>query len=119
MAPRKGYARIAALMAEYPESCILRRFSQLSIQNLLYLQAELVGLEIDFYDCQAKNDKLGDDHRTKFSFDWDKLQSTKDGAEDTEQWQLALKLRDKVKEYRQSPEWLTYGNVNLTVGRNR
>ena len=99
----KGYTKIAALMGEYPESAIFKRFSKLNIQNVLYLQAELVGLEQDFRKHEAENDASNDNERSHFSEDWYTLSTTDDGEEDNQQWQLALQIRKKLKEYGDIP----------------
>jgi hypothetical protein len=52
----KGYAKLGLLMGEFPEVAILRRFSALSAQNLLYLQAELRQLEVDLRKYAQEDD---------------------------------------------------------------
>lgn len=104
----KGYGKIARLMGKYPESAMVHQFSELSLQNILYMQAELAGLEQDFRRLEAENDGSADGEKAAFSLDWYTLSSTAevvggDGddeeEEDNEQWQLALRLREKLKEY--------------------
>ncbi|KAF2094721.1 hypothetical protein NA57DRAFT_45802 [Rhizodiscina lignyota] len=95
----KGYTKIAALMSQYPESAIVKRFSDLNIQNILYLQAELVGLQQDLRRCEAENETSRDVEKEQLLLDWYTLSSTRDGEEDNEQWQLALRIREKLKEY--------------------
>jgi hypothetical protein len=95
----KGYGKIGALMGNFPESAIVKRFSDLHVQNILYLQAEIAGLELDFRRCEAENENSRDGEKQQFSLDWYTLSTTKDEREDTEQWQLALLIRKKLKEY--------------------
>ncbi|KAL0259411.1 hypothetical protein SLS55_005147 [Diplodia seriata] len=115
--PRKGYAKIAAQMAKHPESAMVRQFGDLNLQNILYLQAELVGLEEDFRRLEAKNDASEDEEKAAFSLDWHALHSygqdddDSEGSEQqshsgsdnldsgSEQWELALKIRERLKEY--------------------
>ncbi|MCJ1382471.1 hypothetical protein MMC17_005584 [Xylographa soralifera] len=136
----EGYAKLAAVMGRSREAAIFRRFDALRIQNLLYLLAELVGLELEFRDCSSENEKSEDMLRALFAKDWYILSEYNDGNE--EQWALALRIREKLKEYgdallrqsqlcqlgRPSPmdleglkEWMTrpsMGDVYL-VGRDR
>jgi hypothetical protein len=95
----KGYGKVGALMGNFPESVIVKRFSDLHIQNILYLQAEIAGLELDFRRCEAENENSQDGEKQQFSLDWYTLSTTKDEGEDTEQWQLALLIRKKLKQY--------------------
>ncbi|MCJ1398042.1 hypothetical protein MMC11_001239 [Xylographa trunciseda] len=96
----EGYAKLAALMGAYPEAAILRRFGALGMQNLLYLQAELVQLESEFRHCSNENDNSENIYRAVFSKDWVTLAGYNDGEE--EQWALALRIREKLKEYGQA-----------------
>ncbi|KAL1627389.1 hypothetical protein SLS54_002314 [Diplodia seriata] len=118
--PRKGYAKIAAQMAKHPESAMVRQFGDLNLQNILYLQAELVGLEEDFRRLEAKNDASEDEEKAAFSLDWHALHSygqdddDSEGSEQqshsgsdnldsgSEQWELALKIRERLKEYNEA-----------------
>lgn len=93
----EGYAKLASLMGAYPEVAILRRFGALGIQNLLYLQAELVKLEDEFRQCARDNETSGNIERTDFAKDWLSLASYDGGNE--RQWAIALRMREKLKEY--------------------
>jgi hypothetical protein len=95
----KGYNKIAALMGKYPESAIISQFSELNIQNLLYLQAEIIGLQQDLRVLEEANDRSPDTKRAAFSTNWSVLSSAdeKDGSD--EQWLLVLTIREKLKEY--------------------
>ena len=44
-------------MGRYPESAIIPQFSELNIQNILYLQAELIGLQKDLRELEDANDR--------------------------------------------------------------
>ena len=100
----KGYARLALLMGDYPEVAIFRRFSVLSAQNLLYLQAELRDLEVDLRRYAEEDDNSAHRDRKVYSLDWFALkQSCEDFADegnDGRQWQTVLALRSKLEEYR-------------------
>ena len=92
-----GYARLGAYMGSLPRGAIFRRFGALGMQNLLYLQAELVDLESRFRKCSRENGQSEDPEKAFFDTDWWALAQHNDGNE--EQWILALRIREKLKEY--------------------
>jgi len=47
----EGYAKLSSLMGTDPEFAIYRKFAALNAQNLLYYQAELMGLEAEKRAC--------------------------------------------------------------------
>jgi hypothetical protein len=92
-----GYGKIVNVMADYPEFAIFRRFQKLNILNLLYLQAELVQLEAELQHLAAEDASAVS--RQDYAHDWWTL-AHGDGAEgSTLQWQKALEVREKLKEY--------------------
>ena len=101
----QGYADLASMMGRYPDTGILRRFGTLNMQNLLYLQAELIKLESELHEL-AKTDsdqgKSGNRVRGWYSKDWISL-SNYYGSTDETQWQKVLQIRRKLKEY--SKRW--------------
>ncbi len=104
----EGYPKIASLMGAHPEVAIFRRFGALNAQNLLYLQAELVALEKDLRTCAAEDWASKDTDRVFYCRDWYSLSSSWDNeSSDSEvtgrQWQIMLKIREKLKEYSPSP----------------
>ncbi|KAL2037315.1 hypothetical protein N7G274_010004 [Stereocaulon virgatum] len=102
----EGYSKIASLMGDYPDALIFRRFSALSAQNLLYLQAELVHLEHELRECTVMNEPSGDAAgRAIFSKDWFTLASHSAGNEP--QWRTMLQIRAKLKEYGDWLNWFT------------
>jgi hypothetical protein len=61
-------------MGVTPQNSILRRFSALGIQNLLYYQAELVYLEDRLRKVEARSFAQGDGTKQyQFARDWDEL----------------------------------------------
>lgn len=95
----KGYTKIAALMGNYSESLMIRQFNELNVQNILYLQAELVDLEQDYRELEKENDASTDAEKARFSLDWYTLSTTKEDGGDNEQWRTAIKIREKLQEY--------------------
>ena len=99
----EGYAKLASLMGSNPEVAILRRFSALNAQNLLYLQAELVDLEEDLRAIAAEDNTSEDPDRVIYSRDWYTLSRSKNHTADNKdagrQWQIILSIREKLREY--------------------
>lgn len=92
----EGYAKIASLMSHHGELAIFRRFSQLNLQTLLYLQAELTHLEADLKRV-AVRDHADPDRNLYTKYWWSLAQSEED--EEKEQWDKVLQIREKLKEY--------------------
>ncbi|KAI1173336.1 hypothetical protein F4777DRAFT_600714 [Nemania sp. FL0916] len=99
----EGYPRLASLMGTHPEMAAFRRFGSLNALNLLYLQAELIGLE-DQLQKNAKIDaECGHFERSIYHRDWRTLSEsvTRDDGDCT-QWQTMLEARRKLTEYNQA-----------------
>lgn len=95
-----GYAKLAWRMSAYPEFAIVRRFRALHLQNILYLQAELVELESQLRAREQENVRSED--RTKYfsARDWFTLSTDRPEEDGTvTQWDLFLQLRAKLREY--------------------
>ncbi|KAH8899111.1 hypothetical protein GQ53DRAFT_817312 [Thozetella sp. PMI_491] len=92
-----GYEKVARLMALQPEYAIFRRFQQLNIRNLLYLQAEIMHLE-EALNLAAMDDAACSD-RQFYSRDWWSLSQGDDDSGDCEQWDRFLELREKLEKY--------------------
>lgn len=85
-------------MGHFPETAILRRFSSLNSQNLLYLQAEMVHLEKRLRELEAAASQERDGNKRLYAKDWYWLKgSTDDG--DGELWNAVLEAKAKLKEY--------------------
>lgn len=95
-----GYSRLASLMGAHPETAIVRRFGSLNALNLLYLQAELTDLENGLHKQAKEDTESGHFERSIYARDWQTL-SESVMAEDgnPEQWNLMLRVRDKLSEY--------------------
>jgi hypothetical protein len=95
----EGYVKVAALMSRYPELAIVRRFGDLNMQNLLYLQAELTHLELEYKELVSENRQFPE--KADYAKDWLALSQSPDG-DNTDEWELFLKIRAKLKEYSKS-----------------
>ena len=97
----EGYAKIASRVAAHPELGIYRRFAGLNAQNILYLQAELHGLEHELEQYAAEDAAAADDETRKlYSRDWQTLAESTD--DDRRQWNTMCRIRAKLKEYSKS-----------------
>jgi hypothetical protein len=92
----EGYAKIAQFMGTHDEFAIFRRFKELNIQNLLYMQAEITHLEAELREIASKNRQQWD--RRNYAYDWWSL-SQGESDEDTEQWVTVLEIREKLDKY--------------------
>lgn len=81
----------------YPEIAVFRRFGNLNALNLLYLQAELQDLEQSLHRLQVR-DSNSPAGAALHSVNWWYLAHSQD-SENSEQWQLFQKIREKLKEY--------------------
>ena len=95
-----GYHRLANFMGEYPEYGIYRRFGSLNSLNLLYLQAELVMLELLLQQYAAEDGSSNDPLRALFAKNW-MLLSNQRGANTRckKQWTLVLRIRKVLRQY--------------------
>lgn len=96
----EGYARLSHLMGTYSEFAILRRFRDLNMQNLLYLQAEIIHLEEELRKAVSDDARYAQRHY--YPYDWWSLAHGDDDESDdepSEQWRLMLEIREKLENY--------------------
>jgi hypothetical protein len=93
----EGYPQIVRLMGQHEELAILRKFNNMSLQNLLYMQAELMHLEEKYENISAKDAKCPS--RPFKSRDWWSLTQPGDEGK-TEQWDTVLEIRAALAKYR-------------------
>lgn len=100
MAENEGYRSVACFLNEKGVIPSFRQFGTLNIQNLLYMQAELVQLEAEL-QCIAREDAQSDDpDRQNFRYSHLKLQkSLEEGDGDDIQWRKILEIREKLENY--------------------
>lgn len=92
----EGYQRLASLMGTHHEFAIFRRFRALNMQNILYLQAEIMHLEEELTEL-AKRD-LKNPERAFHNKDWWSL-SKGEAEGDQDQWVKVLEIREKLNIY--------------------
>jgi hypothetical protein len=99
-----GYAKIASFMSRHDESAQVLRFSDIALQNILYLQAEINGLRQDLRTLEALNQvsPASEDHKS-FPFDWYTLANTPGvNGKPNDLYTKVLQLRSLLSEYRTS-----------------
>ncbi len=103
--PRKksvnGYPSLAAFIASDKDhsTSIYRSYHRLTSRNLLYLEAELFELERQQDELDDKDFK-GDLKAKEYVRDWEML-SSDDDSRCIERRKLLIRVRAKIKEYRE------------------
>ena len=92
-----GYANLSSVMATDRELAIYRRFGALNSQNLLYYQAELLGLEDDLREISAEDRRSQDPDKRLYGDNWYELSNAEPGKD--MQLQKVLQIRKLLKEY--------------------
>ena len=93
----EGYAKVAKLMGAHSEFAIFRRFQTLNMQNLLYMQAEIIHLEADLREIVREDARYVS--RENFPHDWFSLAMGEEEEGGTEQWNKVLEIREKLDRY--------------------
>jgi hypothetical protein len=92
-----GYPALAGKMGQYPQLCIVRRFTGLLVRNILYYQAELKSLEHDLVLLEIRDSQSNESDCVDFSGNWEALSRARHPFD--EQWKKMLEIRSKLKEY--------------------
>lgn len=95
MAP--GYSKLATFMTEKHHP-IIRKYQQLAARDLLLLQAELCHLECE-YAAVVKQNSTFKDERKSYDQDWLLMHTAPTRGFSTEQWDISLATRAKLREY--------------------
>jgi hypothetical protein len=102
MSPPQGYSKLAHLMVD-EDYLIFRQFKVLSSRDLLFLQAELVKLEEEYTEICQRDRRNSEKESELYEFDWELVSTSKSRDCGGEQWDKALEIRDKLKEYCSTP----------------
>lgn len=100
--PTRGYAQLAEFMTKTRHG-MMRRFKDLSTQNLLYLQAEIYQLRFELdRETAADAQCQRTDERSNWDFHWRLLATSgqRQGVDD-KRWRIWLNLRERLYEYRE------------------
>jgi hypothetical protein len=101
MAVADGYPKLARLMSLAPETAIFRRFNDLTMLNLLRLQAELQELENQLEETRIEDESSDDQVRQQLSRDFHLMREyVSQGQTDSLQHALLQDIAEKIKEYR-------------------
>ena len=95
----EGYSKLASIMDSHSDVRIFQNFSVLNIQNILYLQAELLHLQKEWRDIITDDVTSGDHARVDTQFNLLSLQGGIETEEDTVQWEKFKEIRIKIGEY--------------------
>jgi hypothetical protein len=94
----QGYPKFATYISTSPSSLITRSFASLAAKNILYLQAELVHLEMKLQELESRDSSSTVGKREMYAKDWYWLHSSATEQE-SEQWDTVLQMREKLKDY--------------------
>ena len=86
-------------MSDFPDITIFRRFSELNVENILFLQAEISHLEERLKDLRHDEDMQGDEKGLHPQRNWVKLSQPDDDGEYCAQWELMTEIREKLEQY--------------------
>jgi len=92
----EGYPAIAQLMGNHDEMAIVRRFKELNMQDILYLQAEIIHLKDELRERELQDKE--DPEREHLAKDWWSLAHAED-EEGKYRWSTLLEIRKKLQEY--------------------
>ena len=95
----EGYAKLSSVISTDSEFAIYRRFGALNAQNLLYYQAELLGLEDDLNVIASQDRNSQDSEKREFAYNWAELSQAADGK--NLQHEKFMKIRKTLREYSQ------------------
>ena len=96
-----GYHKLSRFMVD-EQYAIFRQFKLLANRDLLYLQAELAHLEAELSDLSDR-DRNTEGEQDLYDTNWLLLSSSKNRAQDGQQWEKVLQIRKKLREYCSTP----------------
>jgi hypothetical protein len=92
-----GYHKLSRFMVD-DQYAIFRKFRLLANRDLLYLQAELAHLEAEFSDLSNRDQKTKGEQEL-YDANWYLLSTSVNRGHDGQQWEKALQIRKKLREY--------------------
>ena len=97
MLEKSGYLKLSSFMVD-KQYAIFRKFKILANRDLLYLQAELAHLEAE-YSVLSDRDRSTEGEEELYDTNWYLLSSSEGREHDGQQWEKALQIREKLREY--------------------
>lgn len=100
----EGYPAVAEAMSTNDGLDIFRRFSALNVLNLLYMQAEILDLELQLEDTAAEDrnaepSTASNRERRKYHLSAKALRDSVRGDGDQLQWKKMLEIRKLLRKY--------------------
>lgn len=93
-----GYAHLAWFMNK-TQLGMVRKYKELSLLNLLYLQAEIHQLRTDWEFIVAADARDTETQRSKWDFHWWAMANGGANGFGSQRWEAWLKLRERLYEY--------------------
>jgi hypothetical protein len=97
MLEKSGYLKLSSFMVDR-QYTIFRKFKILANRDLLYLQAELTHLEAEL-SVLSDHDRSTEGEEELYDTNWHLLSSSEGRGHDGQQWEKALQMREKLREY--------------------
>lgn len=100
-----GYTKLAEGMGACQTTAIFRRFSTLSVENLLYLQGDIICLEKRLRRIQTEDRESVHRDRSRYFNDWflirdaERLSKVEGDGNSPSQLRTILQIRKQLKEY--------------------
>ena len=94
-----SYPKLSRFMGSWPDVAIFRRFGNLNVENLLFLQAEISHLEARLRTLRQEEDDRKDPKGLAAQRSWFELSQPDENGNESEQWELMQDIREKLKEY--------------------
>ncbi|ORY03043.1 hypothetical protein BCR34DRAFT_676114 [Clohesyomyces aquaticus] len=94
-----GYPKLAGRMGLRPETAVFRRFGALNARCILYLQNDLIELEMKLKEAEAADSCDERGGKKKYAFDYYWLKKSLDKGPDQNQVNLLLEIMGKLREY--------------------
>jgi hypothetical protein len=95
--PQNGYPALARVMV-YPGMSMFKKFAELNMRNLLYMQAEILDLERELHIVAGMDNTSSQESVKEFATSALALRSSAEGGNGS-QWELVLQIREKLKKY--------------------
>lgn len=94
-----GYPALSYFLGMAPQSTHLRRFSAISMRNLLYLQHELQALEIRLLEAECRDSRSGQGDESSYAKDFSYLKLSAETSGPHKQYDIFIETKEKIKEY--------------------
>ena len=92
------YHKLAGMMANHGEVAIFRRFDQLNLKNLLYMQAELIHLEAELHQMELDEKSAANSSKPAYPFSVYDLREAACSGKVT-QWTKYQEVQSKLQAY--------------------